>query len=150
MPGLTVTANNASKGYGSANPVFTAGYSGFVNGDTPSNLGGTLTFTTTATTSSPVGSYPITPGGLTSPNYTITFVAGTLTIGQAVYVLKASDSSTLSLSGNASLNVSGLLQVNSNSPTALVASGNAHVSAGSIRVVGGVQLSGNASLSPVP
>jgi hypothetical protein len=80
---LTVTANNASKVYGTANPSFTASYSGFVNGDTPSSLGGTLTFSTQATTSSDVGSYAITPGGLTSANYAITFNNGTLSITPA-------------------------------------------------------------------
>jgi MBG domain (YGX type) len=30
---LTVTANNASKTYGAANPAFSVSYSGFVNGD---------------------------------------------------------------------------------------------------------------------
>ena len=77
---LTVTANNVSKVYGSPNPTFTATYTGFVNGDTASSLGGTLSFTTTATTSSPAGTYPITPGGLTSANYNITFVSGVLTV----------------------------------------------------------------------
>jgi len=37
---LTVTANNASRAYATANPSFTAGYSGFVNGDTVSALSG--------------------------------------------------------------------------------------------------------------
>jgi hypothetical protein len=80
---LTVTANNASKTYGDANPAFTASYSGFVNGEGPGNLGGTLTFSTPATQSSPVGSYAITPSGYTSSNYAITYVAGTLTIIKA-------------------------------------------------------------------
>src|SRR5207248_7412638 len=63
---LTVTANNASKVFGQDNPAFTAGFSGLVNGDTPASLGGTLSFSTAADASSPVGAYAITPGGLTS------------------------------------------------------------------------------------
>jgi len=78
---LTVTADNASKLVGAPNPTFTASYNGFVLGQGPSVLGGTLTFNTTATTSSPAGTYPITPGGLTSSNYNITFVDGTLYVG---------------------------------------------------------------------
>src|SRR5207245_1410706 len=39
---LTVTADNKTKVYGQANPAFTASYSGFVNGDTASSLGGSL------------------------------------------------------------------------------------------------------------
>ena len=77
---LTVTANDTSKVQGTANPTFTAQYSGFVNGQTSSNLSGKLTFTTAATTSSPTGTYPVTPGGLTSSNYVITSASGTLTI----------------------------------------------------------------------
>src|SRR5205823_2486911 len=62
------------------NPLFIGSYSGLVNGDTPSMLGGSLLFSTPADGNSPVGAYSITPGGLTSSNYSITFVSGTLTI----------------------------------------------------------------------
>jgi hypothetical protein len=83
---LTVTADPASKVSSSPNPTFTASITGFVNGDTAetnSVYAGTPGFTTTATTSSPVGTYPITPtlGTLTSVNYTFpaaNFVPGTL------------------------------------------------------------------------
>jgi len=34
---------------------------------------------TTATTASAVGTYPITASGATSPNYTVSYVTGTLT-----------------------------------------------------------------------
>jgi hypothetical protein len=78
---LTVRANDTSKGINTPNPSFSATYSGFANGDTPTSLAGTLTFTTTATLDSPAGSYPIHPAGLSSLNYAITFVDGVLTIG---------------------------------------------------------------------
>jgi hypothetical protein len=77
---LTVQADNKSKTRGSANPPFTATITGFVAGDSATSLTGTLVFTTTATTESRPGTYPITPGGVTSTNYAITFVNGTLTI----------------------------------------------------------------------
>jgi hypothetical protein len=77
---LTVTANDATKIQGEANPAFTVSYSGFVLGEGPGVLGGTLTFSTPATASSPAGSYAVTPAGLTSGNYAITFVSGTLTV----------------------------------------------------------------------
>jgi hypothetical protein len=77
---LTVTANDQTKISGEANPTFTAGYSGFVLGEGPGVLGGTLTFNTLATTTSPPGVYAITPAGLTSSNYDITFVGGNLTV----------------------------------------------------------------------
>jgi RHS repeat-associated protein len=83
---LTVTAYNASRAYNASNPTFTSIYSGFVNGDTSSVVSGSPSYSTTATTSSPVGTYPITPGGgsLTAANYTpSSFVNGTLTINKA-------------------------------------------------------------------
>ena len=73
---LTVTVNNASKVYGQPNPAFSVTYSGFVNGDTASSLGGTLAFSTAATSASDVGSYDVTASGLTSSNYAITYVDG--------------------------------------------------------------------------
>src|ERR1019366_5113444 len=72
---LTVTAVNATKVYGSPNPAFSVTYSAFANGDTAASLAG-LSFTTGATASSTVGSYPVTPGGLVDANYTFTYVNG--------------------------------------------------------------------------
>ena len=83
---LTITADDKTTTFRSAAPTFTATISGFVNNETESVLGGTLAFTTdydhTATPPSPVGTYNITPSGLTSTNYAINFVAGTLTVGE--------------------------------------------------------------------
>ena len=79
-PVLTVTANNANRTYGVANPAFTASYAGFVNGDNPSVLQGSLHFNTPATSGSSVGSYPIQVSGVSSTNYEIIFVNGQLTI----------------------------------------------------------------------
>jgi len=82
---LTVTANNATRSYGAANPTFGAAYSGFVNGDTASALNGSPAFATMAMATSPAGTYPITvtTGTLAAANYTFKFVAGTLTITKA-------------------------------------------------------------------
>jgi probable HAF family extracellular repeat protein len=77
---LTVTANDATRVMGAANPEFTASYGGFVLGETPASLGGTLGFTTNATGKSHVGIYPITPSGLSSSNYDIRYIDGTLTV----------------------------------------------------------------------
>ncbi|MFQ3661091.1 MAG: MBG domain-containing protein [Chloroflexaceae bacterium] len=77
---LTIRANNLSRPVGAPNPQFTVGYSGFVNGEDPSVLNGALSFSTPARIDSPVGTYDIVPGGVTSPNYEITFVNGVLTV----------------------------------------------------------------------
>ena len=88
---LTVTANDATQMYGVATPAFTVSYSGFLDGDDASVLGGTLACTTTGTPASPVGSYPITCSGQTSSTYTITYTPGTLTITQAPLAIAAND-----------------------------------------------------------
>lgn len=84
--GLTVTADDKSRAYGSQNPTFTYQLSGFVNGDDASVVTGKPTITTTATPSSTTGTYPITPslGTLKATNYYFgTFTPGTLTIAAA-------------------------------------------------------------------
>jgi len=82
---LSITANNAARQYGQANPTFTATYSGFVNGENPSVLTGTLACSSPATPSSPVSGtpYTITCSGQSSNNYAITYVAGQLTVNKA-------------------------------------------------------------------
>ena len=87
---LTVTAGNASRAYGVANPSFSASAVGAVGGDTF-----TFTESTTATTTSPVGSYPIVPvaTGTNLANYTVVYANGTLTIGQATLTVTAGNAS---------------------------------------------------------
>jgi len=87
---LTVTANNATRQFGQQNPQFTAIYAGFVNGDTSSVLTGSPVVTTTATTTSSAGTYPITvaQGTLAASNYTFTFVPATLTVTKATPTIK--------------------------------------------------------------
>ncbi len=88
---LTVTANNASKVYGTANPNFTGEITGAVSSDTFAE-----SFTTTATTSSPVGAYLIVPSatGANLANYTPVIENGTLT------VIKAGSTTSLSFSSS--------------------------------------------------
>ena len=82
---LTVSADNYSRAYGATNPVLTASYSGFENGDTIGVLSGNPALNTAATTNSPVGTYAITvgPGTLSATNYAFSFTNGLLTVGQA-------------------------------------------------------------------
>ncbi|MBN1662740.1 MAG: hypothetical protein JW943_03980, partial [Deltaproteobacteria bacterium] len=77
---LSVISDDKTKFSGEANPAFTASYSGFTLGQTESVLGGSLSFETPATASSPIGNYPITPYGLTSGNYQIAFFDGNLLV----------------------------------------------------------------------
>ena len=88
---LTVTANPASRPVGAPDPAFGVTYSGFVAGDGPAVLGGTLAYTSTATAASGVGSYTINPSGLTALNYAIRYVGGTLTVGKVHLTVTVKD-----------------------------------------------------------
>ncbi|KAF5074510.1 MBG domain [anaerobic digester metagenome] len=98
---LTITADDKTKTYdGSAFTAFTSTYSGFVNGEDASALSGTLTYTGTAATSINAGTYTITPQGVTSDNYEITFADGSLEIGKAALTVTA-DSKAKTYDGSA-------------------------------------------------
>jgi uncharacterized repeat protein (TIGR01451 family) len=80
---LTVTADSKSRGAGLANPPWTYSITGFINGDNSSAVVGAPSLSTTATTSSALGSYPISVavGTLTSANYDFpNLVSGVLTV----------------------------------------------------------------------
>lgn len=79
---LIVTADNKSMPPGGPLPTLTATLSGFANGESSSVVSGSASLSTTATTSSPFGTYPITvsAGTLSAANYTFTFVNGVLTV----------------------------------------------------------------------
>jgi hypothetical protein len=90
---LTGTAENKSRLYGQLNPEFTATYSGFVNAEDSSTVTGALIGSTTADTNSPVGAYPISVSGQSAPNYTISYVDGTLSVLPAAVLVQADDKS---------------------------------------------------------
>src|SRR5262249_45052935 len=71
--------------------ALTASYSGFVNGDTDASLTNRPSLTTTATAVSHVGSYSITANGAADPDYTISYVSGTLTVTPAVLTVIANN-----------------------------------------------------------
>ena len=91
--GLTITADDQSKVYGAALPALTASYSGLVNGDTAASLTTPPTLTTTATAGSHVGTYAITASGAACADYTISYVAGTLTVTPASLTITADNKS---------------------------------------------------------
>jgi hypothetical protein len=94
--GLTVTASNANKVQGSDNPSFTAGITGFVNGEDASVVSG-LVCTSAATASSSIGTYDITCGGATATNYTFTYAKGTLSVvaGRLDHITVTPDPATI-------------------------------------------------------
>jgi hypothetical protein len=80
---LTVTAEDKTVTFSEAAPEFTAKYEGFVNDENESVLGGTLEFDCGYDGSVYAETFDIIPNGLTSDNYNITFVKGTLTVSKA-------------------------------------------------------------------
>ena len=84
---LTVTVDSQTKVYGQPNPAFDVLYGGFVNKDTPAALGGALTFSTPAGIASDVGTYEVAASGLTSSNYAIQYLSGSLAITPAAQTI---------------------------------------------------------------
>ena len=80
---LAITANSATMTYGGTVPVITAIYGGFANGDSAASLSTPPTCSTTATSSSPPGTYPATCTGAVDSNYAITYAAGAVTVNPA-------------------------------------------------------------------
>lgn len=77
---LTVRVRDTTKIEGQVNPDFTMTYTGFVLGETASNLGTAPVIETSATINSAAGYYAVTPVAGVSQNYNFIYVAGRLTI----------------------------------------------------------------------
>jgi MBG domain (YGX type)/FG-GAP-like repeat/FG-GAP repeat len=95
---LTVTASSAAMTYGGAPPAITASYAGFVNGDTAASLTITPTCMTGAGTQPAAGSYATSCSGAVGTNYTIGYMAGSLTVAPATLTITAS-SATITYGG---------------------------------------------------
>ena len=101
---LTVTADNLSRFYGATNPSFTQTITGFVNNETTSVITGTGAGSSTATTSSAVGSAAISAGtgNLTAANYDFSkLVSGTLTIAVDTAAVAAAQAAVDAAAANA-------------------------------------------------
>jgi len=83
---LTITAGSATINWGTAVPVINPVITGLVSPDTVANLG-PLTCSTTYTPTSNVGTYPTTCSRAANPAYSITYVAGILTVKQTTAVM---------------------------------------------------------------
>ena len=80
---LTITPSGMQVFGGS--PTFSAIYGGFVLGEDPRALAGTLSFTTTTSSNSSAGTYAgaVTASGQTSTNYAITYDSGPMNVTPA-------------------------------------------------------------------
>jgi len=122
---LTIAANNQTMTFGAPVPALTYTPAGFAGGDTAAVLSGSPQLSTTATSTSPAGTYTISigPGTLAAANYTFSFVNGTLTIVPATPVVTVS------------------------CPAGIIFDGNTHACTGSAAGVGGVAVSGTFALA---
>ena len=91
---VTVTANDASKTYGQADPTLTATVTGLVGSDT-------VNYTISREAGEDAGTYTITPTGEAAQgNYTVRFAPGTFTIEASAKVItspRTGDESNLAL-----------------------------------------------------
>jgi len=112
---LTVTAGGDSKTYDGL--AYSGGngvsYAGFVNGEDENVLSGVLAYGGTANGAVDAGSYAITPEGLSSGNYDITYVDGALTVAKVSLTVTAVDDSKtydgLAYSGGAGVSYAGFV-----------------------------------------
>lgn len=90
---LTMTANDKTMTYGSTIPTLDAKYEGLKNGETQPAWKSEPSITTTATSASKVGTYPITIGNADAKNYQLTINNGMLSIIKAELTVKADNKS---------------------------------------------------------
>jgi len=80
---LSITASSAAMTYGGTVAAITPSYTGFAGHDGPSSLSAPPSCSTTATSATPAGTYPSACTGAADPNYAISYVPGTITVGKA-------------------------------------------------------------------
>jgi hypothetical protein len=147
---LTFSATVSSSVPGAGTPT---GSVDFVDTTTANDLGsvalsgGTASLTTT---SLPLGPQSISAIYSGDASFQSGSGSASVSILPSIYVLAPTANPSLRLSGNTAITIPGLIQVDSSSPTALTASGNSSVRAGSIQVVGGFLIQDNASINPTP
>ncbi|MBR6117408.1 MAG: leucine-rich repeat protein [Paludibacteraceae bacterium] len=88
---LTATADDKNVIYGDAVPAYTVTYAGWQGDDDASVLTGDIAFACEYAPTSNIGSYVITPSGVSAANYNITFVNGKVTVAQATLMITAED-----------------------------------------------------------
>src|SRR5262249_31156197 len=145
----TAVSATGPGGFSDTNPAdFTFSYVGT----------GTTSYAASSTAPTAVGTYTVTATyeGTGNPNIrggvssAVPFTISAAGIVGDVFVLNQKASGALTLSGNAVLNVTGTLQVDSSSATAVQLSGNAVVIAATTQIVGGYQAPSSASFVHTP
>jgi hypothetical protein len=121
---LTITADNASRAYGAADPAFVYTISGFIQGQSlaTSDVTGSPSYGSIAAVTSHVGTYPIVPslGSLKSQQYTFAFAPGVLKVTPAPLII-AADSTSQSVGFDPMLTASYLGLLNGDTVASLTA-----------------------------
>lgn len=119
---LSITAKPKTISYGDEPANDGVEYDSFADNEDASVLGGTLAYAYNYSQYGDVGSYTITPSGLTATNYNITFAPGTLTVNQKEVGLTWSNYADLVYDGSAQKPTCGLTGVvNDDAVSAIVA-----------------------------
>jgi uncharacterized delta-60 repeat protein len=151
IPGqaVTFTATVAAAPGGSGTPTGTVTYVDATSGVT---LGTSPLTNGVATLSTPLsgalGAHVIRANYNGDNTFLSCLATANQSLTQSIYVLNATASGAVSVSGNASINLPGNLIVDSSSKTALTETGNAKITAASIQVVGGVSQTTGTTLTP--
>src|ERR1019366_2197223 len=90
---LQITASSTSIAYAAAAPSITASYLGFLNSDNAASLSTLPSCSTTYTQGNNVGSYTTSCTGAVDANYTISYVAGSVSVTPVALQITASSSS---------------------------------------------------------
>lgn len=115
---LRITADSHAINQGEEIPELTVKYEGFKYNDDATCLTTLPTVTTTATSSSPIGNYPIVVSGAEAINYEIIYVNGTLSVVDETTLNNSLYSETVEIrsGGNASIS----LELNNEDPIIMV------------------------------
>jgi hypothetical protein len=158
---LTASADSKTIDYGDPDPVFTIGYSGFVNGDDLNALS-TLPTASVSGDHSNVGIYPIVVSGGSAASYDISYVGGSFTVANATInssttsvVISSGSTTTSTISvqddvDNATINVSALTASVGTSTVAtiqgaILVSASTSIGRVNVEIPAGIQITGDGS-----
>lgn len=117
---ITATVLDLNKIYGNENPDFMLSYSGLKNNETVPEWSVAPKFSTTATSASGVGSYPVTASDGVAVNYDVTkYNPGTITVNKRNLTAKANDCERLYGEENPQFGISYIGFVNGDTETTL-------------------------------
>lgn len=117
---ITATVLDLNKIYGNENPDFLLSYSGLKNNETVPEWSVAPKFSTTATSASGVGSYPVTASDGVAVNYDVTkYNPGTITVNKRNLTAKANDCERLYGEENPQFGISYIGFVNGDTETTL-------------------------------